>query len=373
MLSLFLLEISFVTPALISILLVIEALAFSSARLILRRSAILASCLWGLLAGYIVLNKLTIGTVVGHYGSKTHLKMDIIGMMSAEVKYLIKHVFDARFFSFNVKNKLFDNILSSPELNFFLLVACLAVSILYLIRIKKIKPKWHLVFFGTVASMLYVLPVSNIFFYHLHIGMNDRYSYLPLAFLILPGLMLVHALPKWISWSVTIFLLVINIYFQQKTNRYWKESTVVLHHLIDTYRWNDASHVFILNSPDNLNGIVMASIYGEPSGIDELIDQQTPKPNTGIMFDIFQYNMTTPEDGVKVEQTGPMQLKVTFHQWGNWWHRNGIGASSYENEYYKADILDYPYQVTFKQFPEGSVIIYQDGSEWKEFKLEVSN
>ena len=78
----------------------------------------------------------------------------------------------------------------------------------------------------------------------------------------------------------------------------------------------------------------------------------------------------TPSDGVKVEQTGPMQLKVTFNQWGNWWHRNGIGASSYENEYYKAEILDYPYQVTFKQFPEGSVIIYQDGPEWKEFKLD---
>ncbi len=373
MLSLFLLEISFVTPALITILLVIEALAFSSSRLILRRSAILASSLWGFLAGYIVFNKLTLGTVVGHYGSKTHLKLDIIGMMSTEIKYLVKHVFDARFFSFNVKNKLFDNILSSPELTFFLLVVCLAITILYVIRIKKIKPKWNLIFFGTVASMLYVLPVSNIFFFHLHIAMNDRYSYLPLAFLILTSVMLLYSLPKWISWSLTIFLLIINLYFQQKTNRYWKESTVVLHHLIDTYRWNDASHVFILNSPDNLNGIVMASIYGEPSGIDELIDQQTTKPNTGIMYDIFQYNMTTPGDGVKVEQTGPMQLKVTFNQWGNWWHRNGIGASSYENEYYKAEILDYPYQVTFKQFPEGSVILYQDGSEWKEFKLEVSN
>ena len=369
-LSLFLVEISFITPALITVLLVIEFIAFSSGKQILRRSAILASSLWGLLAGYIVLNKLTIGTVVGHYGSQTHLKMDIIGMMSAEVKFLVKHVFDARFFSFKTKSWLFDNILSSPELTFFILVLCISITILYLIRIKKIEPRWHMVFFGTVASLLYVLPVSNIFFFHLHISMNDRYSYLPLAFLVLPVLMLLYKAPKWLSWSVTILLLIINVYFQQKTNRYWKESTEILQHLKDTYRWNDASHVFVLNSPDNLNGIVMASIWGEPSGIDELIDQQTPKPNTGIMYDIFQYNMTTPSDGVKVEQTGPMQLKVTFNQWGNWWHRNGIGASSYENEYYKAEILDYPYQVTFKQFPEGSVIIYQDGPEWKEFKLD---
>jgi hypothetical protein len=370
-LSLFLLEISFITPTLITVLLAIEAFAFSSDKGIIRRSILIASSMWGLLAGYIVLNKMTIGTLVGHYGSQAHLKMDIIGMMSVEVKYLVKHIFDARFFSFKTKSFLFDTILSSPELTFFILLLCLSVTILYLIRIKKTAPRWHLVFFSTVASMLYVLPISNLYFLHLHVGMNDRYSYLPLAFLILTGLLLLYSLPKWISWSFTILVLMLNFYFQQKTIRYWKESTEVLQHLKDTYRWNDASHVFILNSPDNLNGIVMASIWGEPSGIDELIDQQTPKPNTGIMFDIFQYNMTTPKDGVKVEQTGPMQLKVTFHQWGNWWHRDGIGASSYENEYYKAEILDYPYQVTFKQFPEGSVILYQDGPEWKEFKLDI--
>ena len=66
-----------------------------------------------------------------------------------------------------------------------------------------------------------------------------------------------------------------------------------------------------------------------------------------------------------------MQLKVTFNQWGNWWHRNGIGASGYENEYYKVEILDYPYLITFKQLPEGSVIIYQDGMVWKEFKFGI--
>ena len=113
----------------------------------------------------------------------------------------------------------------------------------------------------------------------------------------------------------------------------------------------------------------MANIINEPTGIDELIDNQTLRPYNGVMYDVFQFNMTTPEDGVRVEQTGPMQLKVTFDQWGNWWHRNGIGASSYENEYYKAEVLDYPYQVTFKQLPAGSVIIYQDGGKWIEFKM----
>ena len=168
-------------------------------------------------------------------------------------------------------------------------------------------------------------------------------------------------------------IILVQLYLQEKTIIYWRQSTEIVHQLRDTFRWHDRSHVFVLNSPDNLNGIVMTSIIQAPSGIDELLDFQTSKPYTGVMYDVFQYNMTTPNDGVKVEQTGPMQIKVTFNQWGNWWHLSGIGASSYENEYFKAETLDYPYLLTFKQFPEGSAIIYQDGKEWKEFKLEVKS
>jgi len=169
------------------------------------------------------------------------------------------------------------------------------------------------------------------------------------------------------GYSILGIIILINIYFQQMTVKYWHQSTEVLQSLKADFRWHDAPYVFVLNSPDNMKGIVMASIINAPSGMDELIDFQTPRPYNGKMFDVLQYNMTSSNDGVKVEQTGPMQLKVTFNQWGNWWHRNGIGASGYENEYYKVELLDYPYMITFKQFPEGSVIIYQDGLVWKEF------
>jgi hypothetical protein len=191
-----------------------------------------------------------------------------------------------------------------------------------------------------------------------------------MTFLLMAAYSLISKLPKWSAIMLMSILIPGNVILQQITIRYWHQSTEVLHHLRDTYRWNDQSHVFVLNAPDNLKGIVMASIYGEPSGIDEFIDYQTPNPNNGLMYDVFQYNMTSPDDGVHVEQTGPLQLKVTFNQWGNWWHRNGIGASSYENEYYKAETLDFPYLLTFKQFPEGSVIIYQVGKEWKEFQFQ---
>jgi hypothetical protein len=369
LLSLFTLEISFITPLVITITGFLIYRTATNSRITFLRGIRFASGLWTLLGGYILLNIISLGSVVGHYGGKVHLQFNLIQIASTQLKYLIKHFFYARFYSFKTKSLLFDQITSTPEVAFFFITFLVAVLMFYFIRMRTLKPYIHIIFLCFITSMLYLLPVSNLYFYHIGIGMNDRFSYIPLAFLFM-GLIVTLAYTRaWIRYVVLGMLLFIHIYFQQKTISYWRQSTEVLTGLKSDFRWHDAPFVFILNSPDNFNGIVMASITQLPSGIEELIDYQTDHPFDGKMFDVFQYNMTNVNDGVKVEQTGPMQLKVTFNQWGNWWHRNGIGATTYENEYYKAETLDYPYLLTFKQYPEGSVILYQDGKQWKEFKL----
>jgi len=368
LISLFSLEISFITPVVVSLTALITWWIGEHKKMIFQKSIAFAGSLWGLLGAYLVFNKITLGSIVGHYGGDVHLKIDFLVVASTEIKYFIKHLFFARFYSFHAKGKLFDEILSVPEITFAGVCILISLVILYFIKIKTVKPKWHFVALGVLASLLYVFPIANIYFMHLHIGMNDRYSYIPMAFLLLAITGFLSNLQNWLRYSIPGLLLVLCIFFQQKTMKYWNESTKVLQSLKADFRWRDAPYVFVLNSPDNFKGIVMASIINEPSGIDELIDYQTPAAYNGKMFDVFQFNMNEMHEGVKVEQTGPMQLKVSFNQWGNWWHRNGIGGSSYENEYYKAETLDYPYQMTFKQFPEGSVIIYQDDMKWREFK-----
>ena len=372
-LSLFTLEISFMTPMTVVLAGIMTWCIGGYKKNILIRSIKFSGALWALLAGYLVLNKLTLGNIVGHYGVNVHLQFDLMNIVSTETKYIFKHLFYARYYSFKTKNLLFDQILSLPEIAFFVMTIVLALTLVYFIRIKKLAPRWHVFYFCMISSLLYILPVSNLFFYHLHIGMNDRFSYIAIAFICGGLVSLLSGFSRWVSYSILGIIILINIYFQQKTVGYWHQSTEVLQSLKTDFRWHDAPMVFALNSPDNMHGIVMTSIINAPSGIDELLDFQTPRPYNGKMFDVLQFNMTTPSDGVKVEQTGPMQLKVTFNQWGNWWHRNGIGAGSYENEFYKVELLDYPYLITFKQFPEGSVIIYQDGMMWKEFVPAFGN
>ena len=370
--SLFTLEISFIMPLVISFAGVLIWALRDDKRIMVNRGIKFAGSLWALLGSYLVLNKFTLGAVVGHYGGNVHFQFDLLGIVSTEAKYLVKHFLFARFYSFKTKALLFDQILSLPEIAFFFMTLVISVTLVYFIRIRKWKPNVHVMFFGFITALLFILPVANIYFYHLHIGMNDRYSYFPMAFLILALVAVFSKAPKWMSYGFFGIMIIISLVLQQKTLKYWGQSTDVLQALKREFRWHDAPYVFILNSPDNLKGIVMASIINEPSGMDEIFDYQTPRSYDGQMYDIFQYNMTSPNDGVHVEQTGPMQIKVILNQWGNWWHRNGIGASNYENEFYKAEMLDYPYQLTFKKFPPGSVIIYQDGGKWKEFKMTLN-
>ena len=368
--SLFLLELSFVTPVLIALWLGIQALGTSRESVWYLRGFTLTGSLFGLLALYLLLNRFTLGAWIGHYGASAHLSFDFIGIVSTELKYLVKHLFAARYYSFGAKGWLFDQILSNPTVVFTFLAILVSGIVWFVLKRTTYSAGMRFAWFGLLASMLYVLPVSNLYFYHLGVGMNDRYGYVPVAFLCLMLAGLFTRMPRILAYALAIALILVHLPLQQRTIRYWQQSTEVLSGLKADFRWHDRDPVFILSSPDNYKGIVMTSIVNEPSGIHELIDYQTDRPFPGEMYDILQINMNDPMEGVRVEQTGPMQLKVTPTQWGNWWHRNGIGASGYENDLYKVELLDYPYLVTFKQLPPGSAIIYPDSMRWKEFVLQ---
>ena len=371
-LSVFALEIAYITPLVITVYTWMQIQLRNSEINSIQRAWKLPVALWGVLFLSLVINRVTIGSWIGHYGAETHLRFDFFGMLATEGKYFIKHMADARMMEHGMKTVLFDKILSNKVLNTILLLAGLIGTIIYIARIKRVKSNWHLIVFSLLASLFFTLPVSNLFFYYLGVGTNDRFSYIPLAFISVFILGIFSFWKKQIGIILFAILILVQVFLQQKILGYWKKSTVVLTSLKADYRWHDRSHVFVLNSPDNYRGVWMTSMLKGDSGIDELIDYQTPKPNQGIMYDIYQFNMNEPNEGVSVEQTGPMQLKVTFNQYGNWWHHHGLGGGPYENDFYKAETQGQSYLLDFKKFPEESAIIYQDSMKWKEFDLNAN-
>ncbi len=367
--SLFTLELSFVFPILAGLLILFMSLARKDWSILFKGLKQIVAPLFGLLFLYLILNKLTLESWVGHYGEDVHLNFNPLAIVANEFKYLVKHLFLLRYAPHSTKALIFDSM-NIPFVSFHLMLVGMVILIIWLFRAKKISAHLNLAFLGLFGFFVSILPIANIYFYFLLWSPNDRYGYVASIFLIIMIIGLLIYLPKWLRIVVLSAFLILNVYIQQKLINNWKVSEEVYMSLAEDFRWYDDDNVIILNLPDNYKGIFMYSIINEPTGLKEVLEYRLRKKYDGNMYDGLMYNLHTKDDGVKVEQTGPSQLKIEFTQWGNWWWRNGIGASNYENEIFKVTNNGHHYLLDLKVPHEDFTFIYQLGSKWKEFEME---
>lgn len=368
-LSLFTLEVSYVYPLIIFLMILISGAGKRDFSLFLKHLRMVFVPMVLILVAHLLLNRWYLGAWVGHYGADVHLNLDLPAMASNELKYLIKHLTLLRFSSHNLKVAVFDT-LSSPLIGFHILTAILALAIFWVVRITRIRPKAQMAYLGVFGFFLLVLPVANLYFYHLMLAPNDRFGYVPVIMLVLPVLALVDAIPSRVKYAVLFLWLAVNLYFQQNLVHTWKKSNIVFESLTEDFRWFDREAVIMLNPPDNFSGMLIYSVINEPSGFVEVLEYNKGKAFDGIMYDVFMYNMMDLQDGVSVQQVGPNQIRVEFNQWGNWWFYNGIGALDYENEYYKVTNQGHHYLLEVREPAKNAAFIYQDGLSLKEFTFD---
>ena len=321
-----------------------------------------------LILAYFLLNKIVIGTWIGHYGADTHLKFSLTEMCGTLLQYTVKYSFFVRSFPHAYKEAIFSFF---GQYGLFILGVFLVGLFFYLKR--KIATSRYKIAVGGMLGLGFIFalfPVLNLFFYWLLYVENDRYGYLASLFGMLLIVFLVFQLPKIIRTVLLIIYLGLSIFLTIQTNQHWKASTDVFYSLLDNYRWQNAANVVILNVPDNYNGAYMFRIIGKKSGFKDALTTIHQQKIKGEIWEVAQYNMVLPSDGVRVQQTKPHQLKVTFNQWGNWFWRNGVGVGpTHEREWYTAHFKGQYYLLDFTNLPDNTVFIYQDGKEWK----EVSN
>ena len=319
----------------------------------------------GLISGYFLLNKWMIGSWVGHYGAATHLKFSLTKMSSTLLKYVLKYLFFVRAYPHKYKGQIFDFCDK-----YGLLIVGL-VGIISLLRVfyqKQINREIAVIYTLLLAAfILTLLPVLNLYFYSIQHIENDRYGYLASLF----GLMLLSfflfQLPKFFRYLLLIIYLSTSIFLLIQTNQIWKESTAVFYSLLADYRWYEAENVVILNVPDNYQGAYLFRIIGRKSGFQDALTYIQQKEVKGKIWEVVQYNMTRPIDGVTAIKNTPNQLKIKFNQWGNWFWRNGIGAGpTHQRSIYTAHFKGQYYLLDLKNPPANTVYIYQDGKEWKE-------
>ncbi|MBA3648029.1 MAG: hypothetical protein H0W62_05675 [Chitinophagales bacterium] len=364
-LALFTFEISLVTPALIFIMILIWNPAFLKNKKLLGHGASLIIPCILLIALYFLANKMILNEWIGHYGAPVHLNFSYKEVISKYFKYFIKYLLFFRFWNYTIQMKVFSFLESNAGIAFFVsLIIGLGISgILFFRRLPN-----RIRLTALCASMFFIslTPVITLYMVSLLYGENDRYGYLASMFFCMMLVLIFSFFKRKIYYVASAVMLSISLYFLIQINTYWVTNNQIYYSLLNDFRWYDKAEVIVLNIPDNYRGLYMYRIYNEPSALKEGLELIRKKPFKGKMADISEYNMMTHTDGVHVKADSANNLTVTFNQWGNWWWREGIGASDYHTDFYSVHFDGQSYHLHLKNIDPNHVIIYQDGDKWKE-------
>ncbi len=368
-LSLFVLEIALVTPVIALLLAYVWSLRGKPERN-LRPLVAVALALGPFWILYFFLNKIVLGTWIGHYGAATHLNFHWVETCSRFFKYLIKHTFFVRYFRHAYKEAIF-GYMEQPAFVFASIALGLGLVVAFVRYLRRLPVRW--VACGMALAMFFtaLAPVATLYMLTLLHGENDRYGYVASMFLMMALAMAFGALRDRYRWWLWGTWIAVSVFYLHRTVQWWADSHQQKQEILSSFRAYDAHEVIVLNLPDNLEGIHLFRIIGDSSALKEDLALTAGKPYSGQIREVAYYNEISPSDGVMVEpDTAVGALKVSFRQWGNWWWRNGIGASDYENESWRVDFQGHFYHLYLKKVPENTVFLYCDGSQLQQVPKE---
>lgn len=316
---------------------------------------------------YFLLNRLILGSWVGHYGAEVHLRFEMQSILGNGLRYAAKHLLFVRNWPHAAKQWLFEG-LAQPAVALGLggiIVALLAAGLIFRHRLNS---RWQLSVIAFTGFGLALLPVLNLYFnYTLHLE-NDRYGYLPSAFLMLAIAAGLSALPRWGRLPLLLAYLGCSSFFLWQHNQYWWKSTQVYQQMLNDFDYYEAPAAYLLNLPDNFQGAPMFRDYsGEDLAFRDALKYIKQQPYNGQLYEVAQYNMTRLTDGATATVDSSGTIRVEFNQWGNWWWRRGVGMGpGYDTEGYEVDSKGHHYFFLLKAPAPGAVFLIQEGLEWKE-------
>lgn len=315
------------------------------------------------LIAYFLANGMLIDKPVGHYELEA-TAFHPLALGSALARYAAKVMFFARFLSYPVQTELY-NFLDPQAIGAIVVAGILAWYGYVLVKSRKLSDGARFGSFSFGVAVLLILPIAPLYFYYLQFSENDRYTYLAMPFFAM-GLV-------WVLWNVRFYLgkvliavyLCFCLYFTHFMVGLWAQNHAIYTRVLSTFRW-DSGTVYILNLPDNYRGTLMFRNIGGETALEEVLQFTVDRGHHLNIYEVMQYNMATPTDGVSVQRLGDSTFRVEFKQWGTWWWRDGIGGASYIHERYEVEVHGQFYDVTFNNLRPGDKVVYFDGERWLE-------
>ncbi len=342
------------------------------------KSALKKTLFW-FFAPQLILFGLHIAVLLLAYGHHfAHIAENVVKPISVYLNRPPRYVFHillfGRFFSFEVRHKVYKLVSSTPGLVFFYTVFVLVCC--YLIwRLRKMEIKGKaglLLFVWVMMCMVILLPIE---FPELLLVFYDRYTYFIDAFIFMLLALLASYIPnKAVRISLLVGYGLVNLYFTTLLNLQWKYATYVDNRLLHELPDAGNKTVILLNIPENMNGVPMigAQPEGEYKTMHDLF-VGTKIPNK--IYDAQSFNMLTKDDGAHVTVINDSVINVTLNQWGTWWWYEGHGGRSYENEDYRLNLVDlgHWYELTLKHPAANYMLLFQNGSMWRQVDMTKRN
>ncbi|GIV34918.1 MAG: hypothetical protein KatS3mg031_2453 [Chitinophagales bacterium] len=367
LLSLFTLEIAFALPLMLVFLILLKPFPQLNALSRSKACMLLIVPLLMFLAGYFILNQIFLGAWVGHYGADTHLNFSPQLLSSNFGKYLAKYLLLIQFFPYDIRQHIY-TILEK----YWWLLFLISLGIFMMIFFKPSCPAsgkaltaW-LVLFAIGLS-----PVLNLYFTDVVLIEGDRLGYFASAFFYPFIVLCVWTFLPRIKYVLLLLVVGVSAWCLNRNTSSWAHGAKITSSLTESFRWYNAPHIYILNLPDNFNGAYMFRSFDGTSALAEHLLLKKRKDLRGKITEIVNYNMVTPFDSVRAEALSEKALRVELAQWGNWFWRNGIGATAYRGNGFEfiPDEWLHAYTLEFDSVPDSDIrIIYQCGAAWREFR-----
>lgn len=324
-----------------------------------------------LLAGYFLLNKLLIGGWVGHYGESTHLHFDLRAIASNCLKYFTKYLLYWREWPHPPKERL-QLLADQPGLAYAALGLAVAVVAAGFAFFNRLSSTGRLAWAGWLLFFTALLPVSNLYVAYLLHGENDRYGYLASLFFYMGLVALLWKLPRVPRGVLLAVLLALSATGLHRITVGWQQNAALVQSLLGGFRWEAAPEVYLLASPDNLDGLPLFKDFSRKNlAVKHALRYVGGKQPVGEFFQIAQFNMASPSDGLSASVDSAGVVHLQFQQWGNWWWLHGLGLGAYETDRYRFTPDGNGCRIELTAAPaDGAVFLFPVGGEWQEVYLD---
>jgi hypothetical protein len=322
-----------------------------------------------LLLLYFVANKYVHGSFIGHYGEEHTKTLFTMQSLSTMLQYFAKHLFYIHFFNYATRDAIY-SVLSNPMMPVAVIAAGIILTFLLAKKYPGIKMHIYIVWTIFILCSITLIPVCSMYFMYLNQVQNDRLGYFFSMFLFMLFALVLSVTGKRMLIATGAVIIILDIFLLQDITARWKHAAQIQETALETFSWQHAETVYVLNQPCYFNGVY---IFRNDMRIDRSLSVLKDIDMYGQIEEIAWTNMYSLLDDVIVKQVDTLSVQVTLSDWGRWFWVNDQGAQDYSNDTVQVDFdaLNHSYTAHFVRPPgKNDVVLYFTPGGWKVFTFQ---